>query len=179
MDTNSQNNIKVTFNWLSFVRDFIVSSGIALLILLSSVIKIPFYPIPFTLQTFAIPLICLSLRSRRQIFAGLAMFVAYRIIQNSATLLMTFGYIVGFFLMTYILTMKEINENFKTVVTKLIFSQFIVLLAGTCILSFSIGIGKAFQYGFLFFIPSAIIKLIAIISIYSFVGQITKNKVER
>ncbi|MDR2201115.1 MAG: biotin transporter BioY [Puniceicoccales bacterium] len=145
------------------LREIFFPLVISLLIFGATWVKVPFYPVPFTLQTFAIPLLCFFC-SRKHMLEGLLLFTAYRILQSGMGLLLTSGYIFGFFPMVYILTPGERNI-FKWTM-KMIVAEFLVLFFGMAVLAAFVGLNQAFRSGFLFFIPAEILKFTVILGLF-------------
>ncbi len=160
-----QINLKLTLS--KAVTDLSFGLIFAILIALGRNISIPFYPIPFTLQTLFIALICLFSGSRKQIIYGLTIFLTYITFNTTTLVIPTLGYLIGFFIMGYILTQSNIKQNSITLVKSIFLSQIIVLLSGTLWLSMiTRSFIKAFQCGFLFFIPAEIIKSLLVICVF-------------
>ncbi|MDR3273820.1 MAG: biotin transporter BioY [Puniceicoccales bacterium] len=146
---------------------------ISLLIFAATLIKVPFYPVPFTLQTLALPLICFF-SSRKRVLQGLALFAVYRILQSGHEFLLTSGYVAGFFPMACILTLKHSGSILK-LFGKILAAQIIVLLLGALTLSLFIGPKQAFACGFLFFVPAEILKALIAAGLYNLVPPRFKN----
>ncbi|MDR1255651.1 MAG: biotin transporter BioY [Puniceicoccales bacterium] len=142
---------------------------ISALIFGATLVRVPFYPVPFTLQTFVLPLICLF-STRKYVLQGLALFTVSRIIQSGFGLLLTSGYIMGFFAVAIILTAKAPPKNNLKLFCKIFGAQIIVLLSGTIVLSMFIGLQRAFLCGFLFFIAAEVLKTIIIVGFYNLIA---------
>jgi biotin transporter BioY len=87
-------------------RGVFIPVAISLLAFAATFAEVPFYPVPFTLQTLALPLVCLF-SSRKHTLQGVALFAMYRVMQAGAGIFLTIGYIAGFFAMAWILTSKR------------------------------------------------------------------------
>lgn len=173
-----QTNLKLTLS--KAVNDLSFGLIFAILIALGKNISIPFYPIPFTLQTLFIALICLFSGSRKQIIYGLTIFLAYNIFNTATLVIPTLGYLIGFFIMGYILTKPNFKQNSITLAKSVFLSQMIVLFSGTLWLSVITGsFMKAFQCGFLFFIPAEVIKCLAVIFIFKVFNKTNFSFMER
>ncbi len=138
------------------------------LITLSSLIKIPLYPVSFTLQTFAIYILALT-QSPRQAFAsvicypligtiGLPVFCSganpFWIMGNSG------GYLVAFPLAAY--CMAKLRQKNSPVIALLI-GMAIIFIFGFLWLIPLFGLHVAFTKGILIFIPSELLKILAAI----------------
>ncbi len=181
MNINKSKSLKLIFKQSCTVQDCGKIFALALIFLLSANINIPFYPVPFTLQTLIIPLICLFIcSSTKQIFCGLAIFSIARTFQCSTILPITTGYIFGFFVMAGILTNKNVKENIYRLISGVLVSQIIVLFLGSLFLALHLRSMKAFQYGFLFFIPGEFLKLFIIVVVSRLLkNDFSKTKTER
>lgn len=154
-------------------RDFLFSITFFFIILLARAISVPFYPVPFTLQTFAIPLICLLSSSYKRVVYSLLIFGLYRACLDSASCLMSGGYIIGFFVMAYILMKPSMKKNVYTVASSVLFCLVLELLIGTIWLMMFLKPVEAFRLGFMFFIPAEFVKWIAVVSVYSLVKKVS------
>ncbi len=133
-------------------------------------LPLPFTPVPITGQSFAVILISILLGSKR----GAATAVLY--LTEGAVGLPFFagassgvglflgptgGYLFGFIFAAYtagLLAEYKWDRSVGKAAAAMFFSSLIVLLHGTLWLSFFTGMGKAFQLGFLPFLPGDVIK---------------------
>lgn len=135
----------------------------SILITLCSFIKIPFYPISFTMQTFAIFFLALT-QSPKQAFGsaicylicgsmGLPVFAG---VANSFWLVgKSGGYLVAFPIAAYLVS--KISEKSSTILA-LLCGQVLIYGFGFLWLSSFFGASTAFTHGVLFFIPSDLLK---------------------
>lgn len=138
------------------------------LITLSSFIKIPLYPVSFTLQTFAIYILALT-QSPKQAFAsticyllsgtiGLPVFCGganpFWFMGKSG------GYLVAFPLAAY--CMAKLRQKSSPVIALLIGMAIIFVLGGLWLIPL-FGLHIAFTKGILLFIPSELLKILAAI----------------
>jgi biotin transport system substrate-specific component len=161
---------------MKIFREISVPVAIFLAMFASTLVKVPFYPVPFTLQTLALPLICLF-SSRKHALRGVALFAIHRIILVGPEIFLTIGYIIGFFAMAWILTSKAKVRPMGTarLLAGVMWTQFIVLLLGAAVLSLSIGLKRAFVCGFLFFVPAEVLKAAIVAGIYSLAAPRVEN----
>ena len=163
----------ISFELNSRVRSLVkVLSGI-LLLLFASKITIPFYPVPFTLQTLTLlllPFLCgkkLSLLATSiwvligcigvPVFSGTMSGMQY-------ILGPTGGYIIGLLVASFMHSLIDINLFVKRIY---IFSLLIIFFFGVSWLSHFIEGKSAIIYGFLIFIPSELIKALAFFKLYN------------
>jgi biotin transport system substrate-specific component len=164
MHRNTDVKAVSVFTRAKLFKELLLPLAISLLIFGSGLIRIPFYPVPFTLQTLAIPMLCL-LSSRKHMVGGLLLFVAYRIFQSGTGVLLTSGYIAGFFAMPYILAPAVRKGNALKLAIKISVSELIILFSGAIVLAAFVGLNRAFRSGFLFFIPAEILKITIVVGI--------------
>jgi biotin transport system substrate-specific component len=151
-------------------RGVLIPVAISLLVFASTFVRVPFYPVPFTLQTLALPLVCLF-SSRKHALQGVALFAMYRIMQAGPEIFLTIGYVAGFFAMVWILTTSKTHAmGIFGLFAKVVWAQFVVLSLGTVVLSLSIGLKRAFVHGFLFFVLADILKAVIAVGIYNLVA---------
>jgi biotin transport system substrate-specific component len=123
-----------------------------LAVLAASKLRIAFYPVPITLQTLAVVSIS-ALIGKSRALMGL---LAFAIIWNPIPL--TAGYILGFFAVPFVIGNNAAKLKPATLIYRIFLSYFIVLISGAAVLSFFIGLKDAAIGGFVFFIPSEILK---------------------
>ncbi|MDA7576652.1 biotin transporter BioY [Candidatus Pelagibacter sp.] len=130
----------------------IILGSIALTI--SAKIKIPFYPVPMTMQTFVVLFLGVSLGFK----IGLASVVLYLfegiiglpVFSNSPEKGVgliyftgpTMGYLIGFLTASFVASKINNNDNFLLVLIKLIFATFTIYLLGLLWLGALIGWDK-------------------------------------
>ncbi len=142
------------------------------LITLGALVKIPFYPISFTLHTFAIALLGLT-QSPRQAVASVLCYLAFAtmglpILSGGLANPLWFtakagGYYMAFPFAAYLIS-KLSQKGYPFL--GLICGQILILALGSAWLSFFIGAKLAFIHGALFFLPSDTLKnLIALVLI--------------
>lgn len=139
----------------------------AFFLLVCSNIYIPIYPVPFTLQTFAVYIIGYKYPPKKALFTLLTFLTCYMpFISTSPLHCPTFGYLIG---MIFAVTAMAYLSTKKSNITKLILSgilgYFIIHIFGVIWLSNYIDFSQAIVYGVLPFIVIEIFKLTAAISI--------------
>lgn len=133
------------------------------LILLGSFLKIPFYPVSFTLQTLALYCIALS-RSPQCAFAAAWGYLALATLGNPAWGMgKAAGYLWAFPFATYTMaTLRSKLGNF----TALAIGSGCILICGFLWLIPFIGLSAAFLKGALVFVPSELAKIGAALSLH-------------
>ena len=165
-----------------------------LLLTISAKIKIPFYPVPMTMQTFIVLLLGISLGSKIGLLTvslylfegifGLPVFAGTP--EKGVGILYftgpTMGYLLGFLIATYLAGRFQYKNSFKEDKLKNIFYNFIKLfisvsfiyILGLIWLGLLIGWDKPiFKLGLLPFLPAELFKLL-LLSIIS--GSLNKIK---
>jgi len=165
-----------------------------LLLTISAKIKIPFYPVPMTMQTFIVLLLGISLGSKIGLLTvslylfegifGLPVFAGTP--EKGVGILYftgpTMGYLLGFLIATYLAGRFQYKNSFKENKLKNIFYNFIKLfisvsfiyILGLIWLGLLIGWDKPiFKLGLLPFLPAELFKLL-LLSIIS--GSLNKIK---
>ena len=127
----------------------IVLGSIALTI--SAKIKIPFYPVPMTMQTFVVLFLGISLGYKIGLASvGLYLFegiIGLPVFSNSPEkgvgLLYftgpTMGYLIGFLTACYLASMVKLEDNFLVVLGKLVFATLTIYILGLLWLGTLIG----------------------------------------
>ncbi|MDR2721010.1 MAG: biotin transporter BioY [Puniceicoccales bacterium] len=154
--------------------EVLIPIAISMLMFVSTLVRVPFYPVPFTLQTLALPLICFF-SSRKHALWGIVLFTACRVMQAGSEIFLTIGYIMGFFAMVWILTSKTRVTGVLKLFARVIWAQFVALFLGAIVLSLSIGLKRAFVCGFLFFALADILKAIIAVGVYNLVASKAKK----
>ncbi|MDR3144408.1 MAG: biotin transporter BioY [Puniceicoccales bacterium] len=154
MDTNGGKLgvVSVKNRALRILLDIILVTFCAFVILTSSKLRVPFYPVPFTMQTIAVVVVSI-LAGRWRSLASLLLFTALW-----TPFCATGGYILGFFIVPLIIGNGAVNMPGRNLFIRILLSHLTVLAVGTFVLSFFVGAKTAFVSGFLFFIPSGIFK---------------------
>lgn len=141
----------------------------SILIAISAQIRVPFYPIPFTLQTLVIFLLSATLGARAGMFAVLAYLFegccglpVFSGLQGGIHRLFshTGGYLIGFAIAAYVSGL--IFERFSglwSIVCGLFVGHALVLLCGYWQLSIFVGYDHAFQCGVYPFLLTDAIKI--------------------
>ena len=170
-----------------------------LLLTISAKVKIPFFPIPMTMQTFVvlfigitlgpkIGLLTISLYLLEGIF-GLPVFAGtpekgIGFVYFTGP---TMGYLIGFLIATYIagtfkyknifthLTIMEVTLNVLSNFIKLVIAVSLIYIFGLLWLGFLLGWDKPiFQLGMLPFLPAELFKLLILSIISGSLGKIKK-----
>lgn len=155
-------NIKI-MTYLGLIRSTIAIMSGCLLIILSSQVKVPFYPVPFTLQTVAIFTLGLTQSPRYALGSVLAYLVAASVglpvFGNHANphwlMGKCGGYLVGFPMAAYVTSYLAERTS---VLVALICGHLPIYFFGFIWLSVFFGATEAWVHGVLFFIPLDILK---------------------
>ena len=156
-------------NKLTFICLALLGCG---LMTVCSLIKVPFYPVPFTLQTFAIFFLVLT-QSPKQAFASAICYlfcgtIGLPVFCSHANQYWMFGkcggYLVAFPIAAYLTS--KLAEQWPQVVA-ILFGQSVVYLLGFIWLIPFFGESVAFTQGVVFFIPSDLLKILMAISLAS------------
>ncbi len=172
---------------------FLIALLGTLLLTLSAKIKIPFYPVPMTMQTFMVLFIGITLGSKVGLFTvslyllegiiGLPVFANSP--EKGVGLLYftgpTMGYLIGFLFSVYLVgsfkfedSFKDVSKIFKNFVKLLIAVSFIYLL-GLLWLGFIIGWDKPIIHiGALPFLPAELFKILILAIIVGPLKRIKK-----
>lgn len=136
------------------------------LITLCSWVKIPFYPVPFTLQTLAISLLALT-QSPKQAFASVLCYLGLAslglpVLCGKANPLwlcgISGGYLIGFPMGAYLAS--KLSQRWHPVLA-LLCGQALVYLLGFVWLVPLFGAKASFIHGVAFFLPSELLKIVA------------------
>ena len=151
---------------------FIIILG-SLILTISAKIKIPFYPVPMTMQTFVVLLLGVSLGWKLGLFtvslyliqgiAGLPVFAGTP--EKGAGIVYftgpTMGYLVGFLIAVYLAGFFKYTNNFFKNLIKLIFSVSFIYLLGMIWLGILIGWDKpVFKLGAQPFLLAELFKVV-------------------
>ena len=137
-----------------YIKYFLIVFVGTILLTISAKIKIPFYPVPMTMQTFVVLLVGMTFGYK----IGLSIVLLYLlegiiglpVFSNSPEkgvgLLYftgpTMGYLIGFILATFLSGYLNLNTNYFYVFFKLIFSVSVIYLFGVLWLGYLIGWDK-------------------------------------
>ena len=137
-----------------YIKYFLIVFVGTILLTISAKIKIPFYPVPMTMQTFVVLLVGMTFGYK----IGLSIVLLYLlegiiglpVFSNSPEkgvgLLYftgpTMGYLIGFILATFLSGYLNLNTNYFDVFIKLIFSVSVIYLFGVLWLGYLIGWNK-------------------------------------
>ena len=143
-------NLKET----SLIKKLFITIFGTIILAVSAKVKIPFYPVPMTMQTFVVLLLGVSLGWKLGLFtvsiyliqgiAGLPVFAGtpekgVGIIYFTGP---TMGYLIGFLLAVYLAGIFKYTNNFFTNLIKLVFSVSFIYLLGMIWLGSLIGWDK-------------------------------------
>ena len=162
---------KIEFN--KIIKLILIAGIGTLLLTISAKIKIPFYPVPMTMQTFVvlflgiflgpkIGLLTISLYLFEGIF-GLPVFAnspekGIGIVYFTGP---TMGYLIGFLVAAYLAGMFDYNKGILNILLKLIFSVSFIYILGIIWLGFLIGWDKPiFELGAQPFLLAEIFKIL-------------------
>lgn len=137
----------------------------ACFILLMTNIKVDWYPVSFTMQTFAVMMISF-ITSRKTAFCSVLLYIAFGIVTHVFTSgfcgrgalcnSVTSGYLCGFLISSYLATNID-NSKF---VLKIFVSEVLIFVPGVLVLSHFVGIESAIHSGFIVFIIPEILKIL-------------------
>ena len=126
----------------SLLKNLFIAVLGTIILAVSSKVKIPFYPVPMTMQTFVVLLLGVSLGWRLGLFtvslylieglAGLPVFAGtpekgLGIVYFTGP---TMGYLIGFLVAVYLAGIFKYNNNFFKNLIKLLFSVSFIYLLG-------------------------------------------------
>ena len=129
----------------------------------SSLVRIRFFPVPFTLQTLAIVLVSIFFGKRRAIGSLLLFILMWGPLSPT-----TIGYIIGFFAVPFIINQNSRKYGTLKLATRILMSLLMVSFSGMLILAHFVGLKEAFVYGFLFFVPAEILKTVIAVAVIKF-----------
>ena len=159
----------------------------SLLLTISAKIKIPFYPVPMTMQTFVVLFLGMALGSK----VGLATVTLYLlegifgfpVFANSPEKGVglvyftgpTMGYLIGFLVAVFITGYFQMEKNYLMIFFKLIFAVSFIYVLGLLWLGILIGWNKPiFQLGLQPFLLAEIFKLALLTAIYPQIKKLNK-----
>ena len=148
----------------------------SIILAISAKIKIPFYPVPMTMQTFVVMLLGISFGYKIALstiflylvegILGLPVFSnsPERGIGLAYFIGPTMGYLIGFLSACYIASLINEKDNYLLIFTKLIFSVSTIYFFGVLWLGTLIGWDKPiFELGVIPFLPAEILKIALLI----------------
>ena len=137
-----------------FIKSLVVMILGSIALTISAKIKIPFYPVPMTMQTFVVLFLGVSLGHKIALGAvGLYLIegiVGLPVFSNSPEKGVglvyftgpTMGYLIGFLIATYLASKIKISDNFFVVLFKLIIATLSIYIFGLIWLGILIGWDK-------------------------------------
>ncbi|MDR1413332.1 MAG: biotin transporter BioY [Puniceicoccales bacterium] len=134
------------------LQDFLAITLCSLIILGASNLRVPFYPVPFTMQTFAVVAVSIFAGRRRALWSLLLFVLMW------GMFVPTGGYILGFFAVPFIVGNGALKLSNFHLLVRIFCSHILILAIGAAVLAYFLGLKAAFISGFLFFIPSGICK---------------------
>ena len=164
------NQIYPTSGSSTYIKNIILVFFGSLLLAISAKVQVPFWPVPMTMQTFAVFLIGVTYGLRLSfltllayIFEGLIGLPVFATGSGVAYLVgPTAGYIYGMlFAATLIgfLSERGYSKSYLMCLISLLIGSFVIFAFGVGFLSLIIGYKKAIIFGLLPFIPSELFKI--------------------
>ena len=159
----------------------------SLLLTISAKIKIPFYPVPMTMQTFVVLMLGISVGPKLGVSAvvlylieGIAGIPVFSNSPEKGVGLIyftgpTMGYLLGFIFACFLCGQFKMNTNLFLVFIKLIISVSVIYLLGTLWLGSLIGWDKPiFSLGVKPFLPAEFCKILLLTLITKFLVKFRK-----
>ena len=146
--------ITKTFQNFKLLKYFLIVILGSLLLTLSAKIKIPFYPVPMTMQTFVVVMLGMTLGSKIAVatvllylFEGLLGFPVFSSSPEKGVGLIyftgpTMGYLIGFIFASYFAGKINIEQSYFNIMLKIIYSISIIYFLGILWLGNLIGWDK-------------------------------------
>tara|TARA_B100000945_G_scaffold259779_1_gene217759 strand:- start:266 stop:814 length:549 start_codon:yes stop_codon:yes gene_type:complete len=172
----------------SLLKNLFIAVLGTIILAVSSKVKIPFYPVPMTMQTFVVLLLGVSLGWRLGLFtvslylieglAGLPVFAGtpekgLGIVYFTGP---TMGYLIGFLVAVYLAGIFKYNNNFFKNLIKLLFSVSFIYLLGMIWLGSLIGWDKPiFKLGAQPFLLAEIFKVVLLALIIPVIFKFRKS----
>ena len=167
------------FNQSSIVKSLLIIILGSIALTISAKIKIPFYPVPMTMQTFVVLFLGMSFGYKVAI-ATVSLYLlegilGFPVFSNSPergiglTYFVgpTMGYLIGFLIACYLASYIKASDNYLLIFAKLVFSVSSIYLIGILWLGTLIGWDKPiFELGILPFLLAELFK-ISILTILS------------
>lgn len=157
----------------------------SLLIAAASQIEVPFFPVPMTMQTFAVLLVGLLLGARLGAAAVLAYLaeaaIGMPVLSGGDTLMTllvkptTAGYLVGFVGAAFVagLIAERTAGRLWGVVAAAVAGEAVLMTLGVAFLAWLIGFESAVTYGFLPFVLGDLLKIVLAVAIARGVGRLS------
>ena len=169
------------------IKLFLLALAGSILITISAKIKIPFYPVPMTMQTFMVLLIGIAFGPKLGVATvGLYLFegiIGLPVFSNSPEKGIgilyftgpTMGYLIGFLVAVFITGYFQMENNYLMIFLKLIFAVSFIYALGLLWLGVLIGWDKPiFKLGFQPFLLAEIFKLALLTILYPQIKKINK-----
>lgn len=157
----------------------------SLLIAAASQIEVPFFPVPMTMQTFAVLLVGLLLGARLGAAAVLAYLaeaaIGMPVLSGGDTLMTllvkptTAGYLVGFVGAAFVagLIAERTAGRLWGVVAAAVAGEAVLMTLGVAFLAWLIGFESAVTYGFLPFVLGDLLKIVLAVATARGVGRLS------
>jgi len=171
----------------SLIKNLFIAILGTIILAVSAKVKIPFYPVPMTMQTFVVLLLGISLGWKLGLFtvslyliqgiAGLPVFAGtpekgVGIIYFTGP---TMGYLIGFLVTVYLAGIFKYSSNFFKNLIKLIFSVSFIYLLGMIWLGSLIGWDKPiFKFGAQPFLLAELFKVVLLALIIPTISKLKK-----
>lgn len=160
-----------TTDWVSQWGGSLVGCG---LLILGSYLKVPFYPVPFTMQTCALWILAMTLKPKQAVVAvllflglGTAGLPVFGGIANPLWLIgKSGGYLIGFPIAAYLVASAK---GKSATIAAIAVGHCVIYLLGFLVLAPFIGAYAALMKGVVIFLPSALLKTViayAVVKIY-------------
>ena len=169
------------------VKSFLIIFAGSLLLTLSAKIKIPFYPVPMTMQTFVVLFLGITLGYKLGLLSvGLYLIegiMGFPVFSNSPEKGVgliyftgpTMGYLIGFMVAAFIVDYIKFDKNYMQIFIKLSFSVSFIYLLGLLWLGTLIGWDKpVFKLGAQPFLLAEFFKLALLTFLYPIFIKIRK-----
>tara|TARA_B100001121_G_C18681895_1_gene618989 strand:- start:142 stop:693 length:552 start_codon:yes stop_codon:yes gene_type:complete len=179
-------NISISNNQ-KILKNFLIVIFGSVLLTISAKIKIPFYPVPMTMQTFVVLFLGISLGYK---IAVITVFVyllegvlGIPVFSNSPEKGVgliyftgpTMGYLIGFLLAAFFSGYFNFQTNIISIFIKLLFSVFFIYLLGIIWLGILIGWEKPiFEIGVKPFVYAELFKILLLTFLASYITKIRK-----
>jgi biotin transport system substrate-specific component len=156
----------------------------SLLIAAATQIEVPFFPVPMTMQTFAVLLVGLLFGSRLGAAAVLVYLgeaaIGLPVLSGAANMAMLFvkpatsGYLVGFVAAAFVagLIAERTAGRLWGVLAAAVAGEAILMALGVAFLAWLIGAEKAVTYGFLPFVLGDVLKIVLAVAVARGVGRL-------
>jgi biotin transport system substrate-specific component len=169
------------------IKLFLIIFLSSILLTISAKIKIPFYPVPMTMQTFVVLFIGIAFGYKIGLASvGLYLFegiIGLPVFSNSPEkgigilyfIGPTMGYLIGFLFAVFIAGYFKINKNYLLIFCKLVFAVSFIYIFGLAWLGKCIGWNKSvFQLGAQPFLLAEMFKLSLLTVLYPQIKKLNK-----